>query len=626
MAGFVSSGTAPFHFGASRPSSVPPPRLPPGLGLPLLAKPDLESARLVWLKQLDRLASLPGTDAALLASVRGWVTDGISSVFKDGPPPPAQYSNTKTFNDNLDVCMERLKVYRELGALKHLSDPPPPGGYSYVQPLHAIIKSGKKARICVDMSRNFNDFTEDCPFRYSSVQSGVDLALQCPTAAYFVKLDISSCFLSFPLHPDDYKFFVVQAGGDFWQFVRLVFGLKNAPYVATLLLDVVSSALDDAGIEHTRYLDDFLIVGTTAQKAWESARVAVTIIKPFGLALAPDKIEGPLQRIEFLGIVLDSVAQTLSISAERHAELVTLLKDFATRRWSSLKRVQSLLGKLNFAATVLPGARPFMRRIIDTIAGRTSGRVRLDDSFQSDVRYWLAHVSAWNGRASWRRSEEDPFVFASDASVSGFAYGLETARSGVEFPPPLQPGAVRCGLWSASNGDAARQHTSSAIQWGEFFGPLAAAVEYGAWLADAHVVFVIDNEADVAIINRLRTREPRLCALLRSLCDVALSHNFSFAAVHRSGVDNVLMDWASRPNLHKFSARPSDVPTPVASVAGALCGGGGDFGVASRFPPMLYPLTLTYTNSRCLQFETTGEKVRWTPASAVWSTSAAPWR
>jgi hypothetical protein len=66
------------------------------------------------------------------------------------------------------------------------------------------------------MSHNFNHYTEDCPFRYSSVQSGVDLAPQYPTAAYFVKLDINSCLLSFPLHPDGHKLFVVQACGNFW--------------------------------------------------------------------------------------------------------------------------------------------------------------------------------------------------------------------------------------------------------------------------------------------------------------------------------------------------------------------------------------------------------------------------
>jgi hypothetical protein len=578
--------------------------------MPMLAKPDLAAARLVWTKQLDRLAALPGADVPLINRVREWVTGGIRSVFKDGPPPPAQYKNTKTFNDNLDVCLERLKVYRELGAIRP-ADPPPPGGYSYLQPLHAIIKPGKKARICVDMSRNFNEFTEDCPFRYSSVQSAVDLALQCPTAAFFVKLDISSCFLSFPLHPDDYQYFVVEAGGDFWQFVRLVFGLKNAPYVATLLLDVVSSALADAGVEHTRYLDDFCIVATTAALAWESARVAATIIKRFGLALAPDKVEGPLQRIEFLGIVLDSVEQTLSISAARHAELVELLRSFIKVSWASLTQVQSLLGKLSFAATVLPGARPFLRRIIDAISGRDSGRVLLNGGFRSDVKYWLAHISAWNGRASWLRREDDPFVFASDASVSGWSYGLESAPATTALPLHLQPGAVRCGLWSASNGDAARQATSSEIQWGEAFCPLAAAVEYGALLADSHVVFVLDNKADTFIINRHKTRQPRLCVLLRALCDVALRHNFSFSAVHRYGVDNVLMDWASRPDLHKFSSRPEDVPAP-ASAAASSPGG------VTRYPPMARPLLLTYTNSRCLTFDSEGNTASWNTAGG-WS-------
>jgi hypothetical protein len=116
------------------------------------------------------------------------------------------------------------------------------------------------------------------PFQYSSVKSAVDLALECPTASYFVKLDISSCFLSFPLHPADYKFFVVEAGGDFYQFLCMMFGLKSAPRIATLLLDFVSSAIADAGIPHVRYLDNFFIVGSTALRAWASAHEAARII------------------------------------------------------------------------------------------------------------------------------------------------------------------------------------------------------------------------------------------------------------------------------------------------------------------------------------------------------------
>ena len=89
------------------------------------------------------------------------------------------------------------------------------------------------------------------------------------------------------------------------------------------------------------------------------------------------------------------------------------------------------------------------------------------------------------------------------------------------------------------------------------------------------MVFVIDNSSDVAVINRQRSREPRVAALLRALVDASMRHNFTFAAVHRPGVDNVLMDWASRPDLHCFAA---EAPMP-AGVWGGVEGVEGGEGV-----------------------------------------------
>ena len=106
-------------------------------------------------------------------------------------------------------------MYRDYGALRRLAGLPPPG--AHVQPLHAALKEGKKARICVDLARNFNDFLLDETFQMSSVREGVELAKQCPVPAWFVKLDLSACFLSFPIHPDDLHFFYCKAGGDFFQ-------------------------------------------------------------------------------------------------------------------------------------------------------------------------------------------------------------------------------------------------------------------------------------------------------------------------------------------------------------------------------------------------------------------------
>ena len=390
----------PSFFGSVPPSAggcailptVTPPSAAPAKGLPFLEVPSVESCRDAWLDTLAWLEGLPNADLALVSEVRAYVSDGVRLRFQDVPPPPRHYSNTYSFNQNEEVGRQRLREYEELGALKWLSDPPPPGGYPYVQPLHAILKDGKKARICVDLSRNLNDFLVDEYFSFSSVRSAVRLAQQAVDAGdgggcFFVKLDISSCFLSFPLHPEDLKYYVCKVGGDYLQFLRMVFGLKSAPRTASLLLDVVSAAMEDAGIAHERYLDDFWLVATTESRAWVCAHRAAMLLSRFGLALSPAKVEGPARVLEYLGIVVDSVNRTLSISSARQAELMGLLSDFSTKRWCSLRGIQSLIGKLSFAAAVLPGARPFMRRMIDSTRSARR-RVCLGHLLQADVVYW----------------------------------------------------------------------------------------------------------------------------------------------------------------------------------------------------------------------------------------------
>ena len=330
------------------------------------------------------------------------------------------------------------------------------------------------------------------------------------------------------------------------------------------------------------------------------------------------------------------------MSAERRRELRGLLVAFGKRSSASIKRVQQLLGKLSFAATVLPGARIFLRRVIDSMAGRKYGQVKLGAPFKAELRYWRDHMAVWNGRAKWRSSPQEPLVFASDASTSGFAYGLESCPSSLlsALPAGKRPGDVRAGTWSWSAGHAARQQHSASIQWGEFFCPLAAAVEFGSLLRDRHVVFVIDNESDVHVINRSRTRDPALAALLRALCDKSLEFNFSYSAVHRPGVDNVLMDWASRPDLHRFSASyvaPASAGLRLASASVETeitdRSPAGDRAVGpsvalpapaslTSFPPLLSPTSLTYVSSRCLSFDDKASSVTWSGTSGGWSSSA----
>ena len=132
----------------------------------------MSSSKAVWLKQINRLITLPGVDRKLLLQVRAWVQHGVKAVFSSKEPGIRKLQNSSSFRSSEKVCMERMQVYEDMGALRRLAGLPPPG--AHVQPLHAVVKQGKKARVCVDLSQNWNDFVEDESFSMSSVQDAVE--------------------------------------------------------------------------------------------------------------------------------------------------------------------------------------------------------------------------------------------------------------------------------------------------------------------------------------------------------------------------------------------------------------------------------------------------------------------
>jgi hypothetical protein len=317
-------------------------------------------------------------------------------------------------------------------------------------------------------------------------------------------------------------------------------------------------SLSEQGIRPIQYLDDFFTIGASEADEHQQLLTAPLIIEAFGLVVNPDKTEGPSQRLSFLGVQLDSVQQTLSCTPARVAELTSLLRSLRHQRVITRHHAESLIGKLSFAAQVLPGARPFMRRMLDTVHASTGKRhstpIHIDPSFRADVRFWLHHLSDWNGTQQWRSSRASPFVFASDASLQGFGFYLESTPTPSKvdssaWPPHLRVGATFGGTYSAEHAQYHQSHTQ--IAWCELLAVVAAASTYAPYLKNQTMLFIMDNSSDIHIINRQATRSKALSGLLRQLYSIALQYNIRMQAVHRRGVDNTLADFLSRPALHR---------------------------------------------------------------------------
>ena len=510
-----------------------------------------------WLSTIARMRLQPGADQLELSEIEAHITQGVSLPLLSSPSDVA-YSNTPTVAQHADDVRARLLEYMQFGAVIQLpSDAHLADNSLRIQPLHVIIKAGKKPRLVIDLSRNLNDHLQYEYFTYSCVDDAVEAS---HPNCWYGKLDLSNCFLSFPLHPSVRRYFCFRFDGKLYQFTHMPFGLSTAPRVCTQLLSVVNFALSELGITDIRYLDDFFLIAASHDEMARHLSLAQSAISQFGLVVNPAKTEGPAQLLSFLGIQLDSVNQTVSCTPQRVEELTTLLRSLLRQRVITRAHAASLIGKLSFAAQVLPGARPFMRRMLDALhkckSRRHSTPIRIDLGFRDDLRFWAQQLHHWNGRQQWRSSRAAPFVFASDASLRGFGFYLEStptlSNSTVDsaaWPQHLQVGATFSGIYSPEHAHLHHSHTQ--IAWCELLAVVACASTYGPLLSGQSLLFHVDNSTDVHIINRQATRSKALAGLLRQLYGIALQYNLSIRAQHRPGVDNVLADFLSRPELHR---------------------------------------------------------------------------
>ena len=75
-----------------------------------------------------------------------------------------------------------------------------------------------------------------------------------------------------------------------------------------------------------------------------------------GVPIAPEKTEGPTKSLVFLGLQIDSVAQTVTIPLEKLMEIREKIKTVMQMKKVSLKQLQSLIGSLNFACRAIAPA------------------------------------------------------------------------------------------------------------------------------------------------------------------------------------------------------------------------------------------------------------------------------
>lgn len=413
-----------------------------------------------------------------------------------------------------------------------------------VSALGAIEKKNKKIRLIHDASRPhgnaLNDLWEKEPFSYTSLQDAID---NIKPKYFLAKVDLSNAFRSVKVNPQCHTYTGLK-----WYFrgdcnstsnhptymvdTRLPFGARRSPYIFNKLTQAVCDMMAAKGFPGCKaYLDDFIVIQPSESECRQALTLLMQLLRKLGFAINYSKVEGPVQRIVFLGITLDTNKMTVSLPDEKLKDLYNNLNAVNIRNKVTKRELQCLTGRLNFATQCIYGGRFFLRRLNDAIAklSKPHHRTRITLEMRKDISWWRKFLEGFNGTTCMVESRPSTPVYTDACPVAcGCVYGDQFVYLPWCYWPEISDLHINF------------QETAALEVALRFWGPT---------LANTKIIWHCDNQAAVGIVRKSSSTNPIIMECLRRIFWLSVSYNFRLYPVYHPGSLNALADGVSR--LHE---------------------------------------------------------------------------
>ena len=469
---------------------------------------------------------------------KDFLITGIRQGFRvrddmDREVKPVCVDNHPSVDKNFGLVEKELKQQLESGNYK-LADQ----GFQpkVVSPLGAIPKEDNDIRLIHDCSRPaghaLNDYCNHTSVTYQTINDAYELSV---LNRFMCKVDLKAAYRSVAIHPADYTLTGCKFKFSHHNYVstlydtRLPFGSAKGPMIFHRLSQSVKRMMYRRGFHNiVVYLDDFLILEDSYEKCVEAQQVLISLLIRLGFQISWKKVVSPCTRVEFLGVLIDSVAGTASLSPNKLEKLYDKLCVFSLKTRASKRQLQSLAGSLNWACQVIRGGSYFLRRILDSIQRlhEPTHKCKLTSDFRKDLEWWLSYLQCFNGTLYYR--EVDTVCLLSDSSTDG---------AGV-----FAGGAWHYINWLVDFPDLSNLH----INFKEVLAAILGVLRFAPRLAGCDITIVTDSTAAKGILNKGRSGNPVVMEWLRRLFWTCARYNLRIRAIHCPGVLHQIPDAISR--------------------------------------------------------------------------------
>lgn len=427
-------------------------------------------------------------------------------------------------------------------------------GENGISPLNSIPqKNDKRRRFLLDLSfpkgKGINqginkDFYqgEEVKLKYPTVDDLVniimDLHQKNPTQKILVwKRDLKSCFRQFHLCPGSIHLVGYKFQNQYWYDTVLAMGSSSSAHICQKITDMARYIFENYYQDEVRnFLDDFFSANLETE-AYISFENLSSLLQKIGIEENLEKACPPAPVMTVLGINFNTIEMTLSLDKEKTQELIRELKKWPARKICSLQQMQSLIGKLNFAAGVVRSGRVYMARLINTLRNRpinSKDKIALSQQNLSDVQWWLEHIKLHNGIPMkslmiHRKWEPPGATWSSDSSKTGLGGWAEKTREfyHCEIIPDL------------------RHRDINSL---ECLALLLCVKKWVALCRGKRVLIQCDNTTTVTVINSGAAKNTYLQACLREMHHICALNSAEIRAVWIKTSENTIADVLSRWN------------------------------------------------------------------------------
>ncbi|CAG2213355.1 unnamed protein product [Mytilus edulis] len=284
---------------------------------------------------------------------------------------------------------------------------------------------------------------------YENIENVIHLVESQGHKALMAHADVENAFRLLPINLEDYHFLGFTWNGKFYYDTCLPMGLSSSCQLfekfSTALHWILTSSFGISNIFHL--LDDFVFVSKTCSKGCDYAlHFFLKLCKTIGVPIKHEKTRFPTTVLTIYGIEIDSNEMIARLPSDKIEKIYDMLVSVKRRRSVTLRDLQSLIGLLNFACSVIIPGRAFLRRLINLTLGHTNPqfRITLNAEARADLRAWFEFIEHFNGKLcflfdNWVSS--DTLRLYSDAAGvhGGFAAVFGNDWFTGSWPPEIEP-------------------------------------------------------------------------------------------------------------------------------------------------------------------------------------------